>query len=142
VLSVLWPCVLADDMEGWDGMEGNTSGYAKECGGAEAFHAAAKQYFTVTISTVKSLRPKAKFGFYGRPVQEAGGRSYDCECGSDCTTCASPDYRYANDLRAANDGPPPAFSHTAHLALSEFNHCAADCAFYMVHSADVVLRSG
>jgi hypothetical protein len=91
------------DMEGWDGMEGNNSGYAKECGGAAAFHAAAKEYFTVTVQTVKALRPKAKFGFYGRPVKDSGGRSYDCQCGSDCTKCMSPDYRYANDLRAQND---------------------------------------
>jgi hypothetical protein len=91
------------DMEGWDGVEGNTSGYAKYCGGAEAFHAAAKDYFTVTMKTVKALRPKASFGFYGRPAKGEGGRSYDCECGSDCTQCARPDYRYANDLRAHND---------------------------------------
>jgi hypothetical protein len=91
------------DFEGWDGMEGNTSGYAKACGGAEAFHTAAKDYFTVTMATVKALRPKAKFGFYGRPVADYGGRSYDCACGSGCTTCAAPDYRYANDLRAHND---------------------------------------
>lgn len=91
------------DMEGWDGMEGNTSVYAKACGGAEAFQAAAKEYFTVTMATAKALRPQAKFGFYGRPVANYGGRSYDCECGSGCETCAAPDYRYANDLRKHND---------------------------------------
>lgn len=36
---------------------------------------------------------QAKFGFYGRPMKDLGGRSYDCECGSDCTKCPRPDYR-------------------------------------------------
>ena len=31
------------DMEGWMGNEGNTSGYAQACGGADAFHAAARK---------------------------------------------------------------------------------------------------
>ncbi len=92
------------DMEGWMGNEGNKSGYAEACGGADAFHAAAKTYFTVTMQTVKAYRPKAKFGFYGRPVKDFGGRSYDCECGSTCErTCAKPDTRYADSLRAGND---------------------------------------
>lgn len=37
------------DMEGWDGGEGNTSGYAKECGGVDAYHAAAKEHLLRTM---------------------------------------------------------------------------------------------
>ena len=83
------------------------------------------------MQTVKAYRPRAKFGFYGRPVKDYGGRtysvqymricidiciqndvacisyatgSYDCECGSTCErTCAKPDTRYADSLRAEND---------------------------------------
>ena len=84
---------ISYDMEGWDGvLDSNSSGYAKECGGAAAFEAAAKVYFTETVKFVKAQRPKAKVGFYGRPAQDVGGRSYDF-----------PDQRYADSLRAHND---------------------------------------
>lgn len=81
----LGACIRASSYVSWD-YEGWTpvmdsflwSPYKKLCGedNGTAFNAAAKAYYLKTLEVAKSLRPKAKFGFYGMPLGKYGNGGY------------------------------------------------------------------
>eukprot|EP01043_Picozoa_sp_COSAG02_P054322 COSAG02_NODE_6133_length_3778_cov_5.507747_4_plen_114_part_00 len=52
--------------------------YTELCGenNGTSFNAAAKAYYLKTLEVAKSLRPKAKFGFYGMPLGRYGNGGY------------------------------------------------------------------